>query len=104
MFLRASRSGFVHSARTIAFSTNRHGSSDFEIYTMTSPGGSQTCHTDQAGHDVASAWSADGEKLVFATSRTQGSGSDFNLFTMAKNRTNQQPLVVRAAMDIFPDW
>ncbi len=71
---------------------------------MPSAGGAKTRRTNVAGHDITPAWSVDGERLVFATNRSPGGGGNFNLMTIAKDGSNQQPLVVHAAADVFPDW
>jgi Tol biopolymer transport system component len=50
--------------RMITFTTDRDG--DFEVYTMRANGGDQTNLTaNPAGDDGVSAWSPDGEKIVF---------------------------------------
>ena len=61
-------------ATTIAFSTNRHGTLNFEIYTMPADGTGQTRLTNQAGQDVTPAWSSDGSKIAFASNRPPGHG------------------------------
>jgi Tol biopolymer transport system component len=90
---------------TIAFATNRHGDSNYEIYTMDTNGGAQTRRTQQPGHDVTPAWSVEGAKLAFASNRTPpGGGNNYNIFTMEPNGSGQTPLVTHGAADQHPDW
>jgi CSLREA domain-containing protein len=94
---------------TIAFATNRHGNSNFEIYTLDLSNPSnvvQTRRTSQAGHDITPAWSVDGSKIAFASNRSPGGGLNFNIWTADANfnAASQKPLVTHGAADVFPDW
>ena len=107
---RASSTGIdsepAWSGSKIAFSTNRHGITNFEIYTITPTGlnVNQTRLTNKAGHDITPAWSSDGAKLTFASNRPPGGGLNFNIFTMKPDGSAQTAVVTDPAADIFPDW
>jgi hypothetical protein len=93
------------SGSTIAFSSNRIASNNFEIFTVPSTGGTQQPRlTFQPGHDTSPAWSGDGQKLAFASNRSPGGGLNFNIWTMNKDGSGQTPLVTHGAADVFPDW
>jgi Tol biopolymer transport system component len=62
-------------SRMITFTTDRDG--DFEVYAMRANGGDQTNLTAHpAGDDGVSAWSPDGEKIVFLTGELHTMNAD----------------------------
>ena len=64
----------------IAFSTNRHGSSNFELYVMNANGSSQTRLTTNSAVDISPNWSADGLRIVFSSTRDR----NVELYTVAR--------------------
>ena len=71
--------GWSPDGRTIAFSTNRDGSNNLEIYAMGVTGAAQTRLTNRAGPDITPTWSPDGARIAFASART-GNG---DIYTMS---------------------
>ena len=90
------------SGNRIAFSTNRHGTLNFEIYTMPEGGGTQTRITSHAGVDITPAWLSNGS-IAFATNRPPGGGVNLNIFTMGPTGNAPTPVVTHQAADVFPD-
>jgi Tol biopolymer transport system component len=93
---------------TIAFSTNRHGSSNFEIYAISvntsgAPvAGTEVRRTNAAGHDFTPTWKPDGTRIAFGTNR-HGSWN-FEIYSMAVDGSDQTRLTTHSAIDAFPDW
>jgi Tol biopolymer transport system component len=83
-------------SRMITFTSDRDG--DFEVYVMDADGTNQTNVTaNPAGDDGVSAWSPDGEKIVF-TSR------EFDIFTMNTDGSDKVGLTKGPAFDFESDW
>jgi Tol biopolymer transport system component/CxxC motif-containing protein (DUF1111 family) len=84
----------------IAFGSSRDN--NFEIYKMTSSGGSQTRLTTNSANDGAPAWSPDGNLIAFNSTR---SGGSFRIFIMATDGSNQTLLVKQGfASYSSPQW
>jgi Tol biopolymer transport system component len=80
----------------ITFTTDRDG--DFEVYVMDADGTNQTNVTaNPAGDDGVSAWSPDGEKIVFLS-------RDFDVFTMNADGSDKVGLTKGPAFDFESDW
>jgi len=82
-------------SRRITFTTDRDG--DFEVYAMRADGSDPTNVTaDPAGDDAVSAWSPDGEKIVYIT--------EFDIFTMNADGSDKVGLTRGPAFDFESDW
>ena len=80
----------------ITFTSDRNG--NFEVYVMDADGTNPTNVTaNPDGDDGVSAWSPDGEKIVF-TSR------EFDIFTMNADGSNKVGLTRGPAFDFESDW
>jgi Tol biopolymer transport system component len=91
----------------IAFSTNRHGSSNFELYALNTATGAQTRLTNQSGHQITPSWSRDGKRIAFMSS-SSGNG-DIYVATVPNPLAvipvaAQTRLTSHAAIDALPDW
>jgi TolB protein len=84
----------------IAYSTNRHGGSNFEIYVMAPNGTGQTRLTTNTAVDAQPAWSPDGATILFATNRHPP--GNYELYTMSPTGAHQTRITTAA--DWFPDW
>jgi Tol biopolymer transport system component len=82
---------------TIAFHSERSG--DFDIWTMSADGSDLRQLTDDPGLDVEPAWSPDGSKIVFATSRDDP--ENLSLYVMNADGTDQKRLVQIAGGDLM---
>src|SRR5439155_21699088 len=58
----------------IAFVSTRTG--NYDIYTMNADGSGQTALTNDTAIDLFPAWSPDGKKIAFDSTRGGGSGGD----------------------------
>jgi TolB protein len=91
----------------IAFSTNRHGSSNFELYVLNTTTLAQTRLTNQSGHQITPSWSRDGKRIAFMSSST-GNG-DIYVATVPNPLAvipvgAQTRLTTHSAIDALPDW
>ena len=84
----------------IAFSSNRDGTFNLEIYTIEPDGSEPTRLTTQSGSDAAPAWSADGTKLAFESSRD----GNVEVYTMNANGSAQTNVTQHTATDGLPVW
>jgi TolB protein len=82
--------------RQITFTTDQDG--DFEVYVMDADGANQTNVTaNPAGADGVSAWSPDGEKIVYLS-------RDSDVFTMNADGSGKVALTKGPAFDGESDW
>jgi CxxC motif-containing protein (DUF1111 family) len=89
-------------ATMIAFSSTRDVGGGYEIYKMTSTGGSQTRLTVNSAQDQAPAWSPDGNLIAFQSSR---SGGSLKIFIMATDGTNPTLLLKQSFFSFTnPQW
>jgi TolB protein len=93
------------SGGTIAFASNRK-KSQFEIFTMTAAGASQTQLTNDPAADVEPSYSADGTKIAFSSNRaTSGTTNGYEIYVMgAPNGTSQTRLTTLTGDDRAPAW
>jgi TolB protein len=90
---------------TIAFSSDRDGGpGSFEIYTMAYPGGTPVVKlTDQTAVRHAGAWSPDGRRIAFTSTR-QAQG-DTDIFTMNADGTGIRNLTgAGTGNEQWPTW
>jgi len=86
---------------TIAFASNRHGSSsddasDFDVYTIKTDGSDLTRLTDDRGTIATPAYSSDGSRLYFASTRTRSADYEWEIFVMAAGGGEQRRLTREA--------
>ena len=82
----------------ITFSSNRDG--NFDIYVMTSTGGSQTRLTTNTADDEAPVWSPDGKWIAFNSNRD----GNFDIYVMTSTGGSQTRLTINTGNDFSPDW
>jgi Tol biopolymer transport system component len=83
----------------IAFHTNRDAG-NFDIYTVNVNGTGATRLTTSGGEDLLPAWSPDGTKIAFVSTRD----GNYEIYTMNANGTNQLRITTNAIDDVQPVW
>ena len=86
---------------SIVFTSDRDTDGDYELYTVTSIGGSPTKLTDNAVTDNQPAYSAAGTKIVFR--RTTG-GDDGEIYSMNADGSGSSRLTNNSVPDREPSW
>jgi tricorn protease len=71
---------FSPDGRSIAFSSNRHGS--YDVYVVAAHGGKPKRLTSDSASDMACAWTPDGKNVLFASTRSTGFPPSYELFTV----------------------
>src|SRR5262245_39611263 len=84
----------------ITFYTGRDG--NYEIYVMNTDGTGQTNLTNNAASDQLPAWSPDGSKVAFESTRDDGSTSE--IYVMNADGSGQTRLTNNSANDYWPTW
>jgi Tol biopolymer transport system component len=98
------RAAFTGSNGKIAFFSNRDAGNT-EIYTMNADGSSQTRLTNDPGADEQPAFSSDGAKIAFASTRQTPDGTiDREIWVMNADGTNQTQLTNNAFTDTEPTF
>jgi CubicO group peptidase (beta-lactamase class C family) len=84
----------------IAFTSDREGQSNWEIYVMDADGSNQERLTYTDAIDGLPSWSPDGTQIVFESDRE----GDFEIYVMAADGTDVRPLTENSVHDRNPDW
>jgi WD40 repeat protein len=84
----------------IAFVRYIGGGAEVDIWTVNPDGSAPTRLTRPPGNNVAPAWSADGRKIAFSSSRD----GNYEIYVMNADGTDQQRLTTDAAPEYSPSW
>ena len=88
----------------IAFLSDRTGTAvdgDFEVWVMNADGSGAVPVTDNTAEEATPAWSPDGTKIAFAS--TRGGGS-YEIWVMNANGTGATQLTSSIGENFSPDW
>ncbi len=85
----------------IAFASDRGG--QFDIYTMTTSGGSLTRITSEPRSDFDPAWSPDGSAIAFSSNQAADLGS-FEIYVMDPNGHGTRRLTTQLGIQRAPFW
>lgn len=72
---------FSPDGRSIAFSSNRHGT--YDVFVVPTQGGKPKRVTFDSATDLVNGWSPDGKQLLFASTRNMSYPSSFELYTIS---------------------
>jgi Tol biopolymer transport system component/predicted Ser/Thr protein kinase len=86
----------------IAFVANRDGNN--EIYVMKADGNRQTRLTYDPGDDWSPAWSSDGNKIAFTSTRDATASGMHNIYMMNADGSNVVRLTYNQAWDEYATW
>lgn len=86
---------------TIAFASNRHGSTsddagDYDVYSIRTDGSQLIRLTDDPGTIATPAYSPDGKRIYFASTRTRTADYEWEIFVMAASGGEQKRLTREA--------
>jgi Tol biopolymer transport system component len=96
------------SSKGLAFASNRDG--NVELYVMDDEGGNVTRLTHNAAEDARPAWSPDGARIAFESTRDDpspgmcGSICLYHIYVMNADGSNVARLSGKATNDLFPTW
>lgn len=92
--------------KQIAFTSTRDG--NYEVYVMKANGKRPTNLTNNPAEDgftlPALAWSPDGQRIAFPSNRDGADFSDFDIYAMMADGSNQTNLTNRRGFDGAPAW
>jgi len=100
LFTQPVSAAFPGANGKIAFVSDRDG--DAEIFVMNSDGSGQTQLTFNTAADDMPAWSPDGSKIVFLSTRDPD--GDAEIFVMNSDGSSQTQLTFNTATDVEPAW
>jgi len=95
-------------SRGLAFASNRDG--NVEIYAMKDDGSGITRLTNDAAEDARPAWSPDGARIAFESTRgdlspgTCGANCLYHIYVMNADGSGVARLTEAATNDLFPAW
>jgi tricorn protease len=72
---------FSPDGRSIAFTSNRHGS--YDVFTVAAQGGKPKRITTDSASDIVNGWSPDGKQLLFSSSRSTDFPPTFELYSVS---------------------
>jgi len=85
----------------ILFASYRDDSLAFELYSMNPDGSGVTRLTNSAGEDLSPAWSPDGKRVAFVSTRHDSRGE---IYVMNADGTGVTRLTNSAGPDLSPTW
>jgi len=85
----------------IAFSSDRYGGYNQQIYVMNSDGTNRTRLTNNFVMDVYPSWSPDGSKIVFSSKMRDGNEE---IYVMNADGTNRTNISNNSEYDVYPSW
>jgi len=98
----APASAFPGANGRIAFTSDRDGASNTEIYSMNPDGSNQTNLTHHPALDFDASWSPDGSRIAFASDRT--AAGSWDVYAMNADGSNVVRLTTDPALDWTPSW
>jgi Tol biopolymer transport system component len=102
-FAAPAQAAFSGANGKIVFARNRllNGSNAYHLYTMNPDGSTQTDLTFGGGQDLEPAWSADGERIAFISSRDNPA---FEVYAASADGGAQTRMTFNQAGDSEPVW
>jgi Tol biopolymer transport system component len=88
----------------VAFTSDRDGTANTNIFTISATGTQSGLHrlTTATARDEDAAWSRDGLRLVFMSTRITTANPE--IYRMAANGSSQMRLTNKAGDDLTPGW